>query len=95
MSIPTMREVLDCPLDDMAYAERARQKNCGESLSCGGEKLVYHCLLNTWRNSTVEVCAPKNLITGNTCFNGYITEQLLVMLRHRVVFLGKYMHWKL
>ena len=59
----TVKEVQGCPQTREAWEEAATRKNCkGIHNSCS--YFVYHCVMNTWRNETLEVCAPRRLIVG-------------------------------
>lgn len=64
-----MINVEACPTSKTAWDSAARKKNCGELAAiqnCTTDKdaFVYHCLINGYRNETLEVCAPKRLIIG-------------------------------
>lgn len=64
-SIPTVKQVKNCPTDIGTFKERSSKKNCESHLPCGGEPLVYHCV--PFDGMLVEVCAPRSLITGRCC----------------------------
>lgn len=64
----TVKQVQKCPLNEDQWREAARRKKCEEIVqNCsGGHEFVYHCLINSWGNETVEVCALRANIIG-TC----------------------------
>lgn len=49
-----------CPQTKMEWTVAAEKKNCKSFCS----SFQYHCVMNTWRNETVEVCAPGLRIVG-------------------------------
>ncbi|XP_048768400.1 uncharacterized protein LOC125674985 isoform X2 [Ostrea edulis] len=58
----TRTEVARCPTSESTWKEAARNKNCRSySHDCQG-KLKYHCVINPWQNTTLEVCAPETVI---------------------------------
>ena len=58
----TVKRVERCPQTQEAWEEEAARKNCGDiPHSCSS----FVCVMNTWRNETVEVCAPRSQIVGN------------------------------
>ena len=60
----TVQIVQGCPITQVAWEEAAARKNCGDvPNSCS--PLFYHCIMNTWQNETVEVCAPRHFVVGN------------------------------
>ena len=59
----TVKKVQGCPQTQKALEEAAVRMNCaGIPNSCSS--FVYHCVMNTWTNETLEVCAPRRLIVG-------------------------------
>ncbi|XP_062597908.1 uncharacterized protein LOC134259329 [Saccostrea cucullata] len=49
----------------MSWAERERNKDCQSvQQNCTiPEKFRYHCVVNEWRNATLELCAPvRNIV---------------------------------
>lgn len=65
-SVPTVSVVSKCPTNKTEWDEAASRKKCSHmSAKCGDKSPVYHCLLNQWRNETVEVCASTWYISGN------------------------------
>lgn len=72
-SILTMKYVTSCPTDEASWREAAKKLNCDSitqncALSLGlntqNYRFQYHCLVNSHRNATVEVCALNRLILG-------------------------------
>lgn len=62
-----------CPTDAKSWGEAAKKLNCDSvtqncALSLGlntqKHRFQYHCLMNSHRNETVEVCALNRLILG-------------------------------
>lgn len=65
-SAPTVAVVSECPTNKTEWDQAASRKKCNlMSAKCGDKTPVYHCLLNQWRNETVEVCASTWYISGN------------------------------
>lgn len=72
-SILTVRYVASCPSDEVSWKERARKMNCDSitqncattlGLNILNHRFQYHCLVNSYRNATVEVCTLNRLILG-------------------------------
>lgn len=60
-----MVKVNYCPQNDTSLKERSNNKHCSRYPKCSGQQLVYHCVVSDiW---IVEVCAPRNFITGHCC----------------------------
>lgn len=36
------------------------------SHSCNSSSFDYHCVINAWGNETIEVCAPRSVIVGES-----------------------------
>lgn len=55
-----------CPSSRSEWNRRAKQKQCTEVvLPCKKKNaLKYHCLINTWKNLTLSVCAVPTYIIG-------------------------------
>nr|XP_022296033.1 uncharacterized protein LOC111105870 [Crassostrea virginica] len=74
----TVELVQSCPQSQQAWEEAAERKSCGSIVNLC-VSLVYHCVMNTWRNLTVEVCAPSRNIVGGSCaeysFIGHIIQR--------------------
>lgn len=58
-----------CPTSKEDWGKAANKKNCSkmaEMQNCTNtESFVYHCLINGFRNETLELCAPNTIIYGN------------------------------
>eukprot|EP00105_Crassostrea_gigas_P038723 XP_019922871.1 PREDICTED: uncharacterized protein LOC105328427 [Crassostrea gigas] len=55
-----------CPRTVDEWREAGNRKNCKQiAHSC--KSFEYHCVINAWKNGTVEVCAPSQLIIGKVC----------------------------
>lgn len=72
-SIPTVRYVPSCPKDEVSWKAAAKKMNCDSitqncamslGLSTQNHQFQYHCLVNSDRNATVEVCALNRFIFG-------------------------------
>ena len=60
VSKSTVRRVKSCPLTAEEWRNAAEKKGC-ESLS---HSLIYHCVMNIWRNESVEVSDKSIRIVG-------------------------------
>lgn len=71
VSPSTVEIVDDCPKSEEKWREAAERKNCSAiAYQCDEpQRLVYHCVINTYVNHTLEVCAYSKII-----FLGYCTE---------------------
>jgi len=65
ISETTLEKVDSCPRNNVTIRERSETKNCQQYEPCKGDPLVYHCVRH--ENNLVEVCAPKEIITGHCC----------------------------
>lgn len=72
-SMLTVRYVTSCPTDEVSWNERAGKMNCESitqncamtlGLDTQNHRFQYHCLINSNRNATVEVCALSRYILG-------------------------------
>lgn len=73
ISTITEKYVDQCPTDAESWKMAAKQKNC-ESIEQECSQLIglnnqlyifqYHCLINSWVNATIEVCALNRSIFG-------------------------------
>nr|XP_022290067.1 uncharacterized protein LOC111101759 isoform X2 [Crassostrea virginica] len=52
-----------CPQTEEEWKVAAENKNCKSYCS----SFHYHCVMDTWRNETIEVCAQIRQIVGNNC----------------------------
>ncbi|XP_062577803.1 uncharacterized protein LOC134239648, partial [Saccostrea cucullata] len=67
-SMPTISYVSHCPTSQEEWTKAAERKNC-ESIAViqnctDRSKFQYHCLMNHWKNATLEVCAPIFYLQG-------------------------------
>lgn len=72
---PLTLEIVDeCPDSEEKWSEAAARKNCAaHASSCSKpDRLVYHCVINSFVNQTLEVCAYSRIIVL-----GYCTEYSL------------------
>lgn len=63
-----MEIVDDCPVSEEDWRKAATRKNCSAYASqCDKpDKFVYHCVINTFVNQTLEVCAyGKEILLGH------------------------------
>ncbi|XP_062597132.1 uncharacterized protein LOC134258595 isoform X1 [Saccostrea cucullata] len=69
-SIPTISHVSHCPLTIEKWNERASKKRCQDIPQHCSEDFSYHCVINSFRNATIEVCAkPRQIAGGCAEFN--------------------------
>lgn len=71
VSPSTVKIVDNCPDSEEKWRQAAARKNCAVYANQCDEpdRLVYHCVINTFLNETIEVCAY-----GKTIHLGYCTE---------------------
>ncbi|XP_062607101.1 uncharacterized protein LOC134268877 [Saccostrea cucullata] len=62
-SIETAVLVEFCPTTKHEWKEAASRKGCQKYCP----SFEYHCVINAWKNETVEVCAPVKNIVGKVC----------------------------
>lgn len=68
VSRSTLEIVKDCPKSEEEWKKAAVRKNCSASAGqCDQRKFVYHCVINTYVNETLEVCAYKQNILLGKC----------------------------
>lgn len=72
-SLLKVNYVRDCPTDVVSWNEAAERmdcqsikQNCSNSSGLNSQRYVfqYHCVVNGWLNSTLEVCAFNRTILG-------------------------------
>lgn len=68
-AVASVKYVPVCPTSKKELDIAAKRKNCDE-LATGQNcssivEFVYHCTINSYRNATLEVCAPKRRILGH------------------------------
>lgn len=63
ISIPTIEAASACPKNEIELLNAKGRKRCdfmANSQTCSEpNNFTYHCVLNTWMNATIEVCAPE------------------------------------
>lgn len=62
-STTTVHYVNSCPQSAEKWTEAAKRINC-QSISTNCTTFVYHCVMDHYRTTLIEVCAPKKLILG-------------------------------
>uniref|UniRef100_A0A8W8JKY7 Uncharacterized protein n=1 Tax=Magallana gigas TaxID=29159 RepID=A0A8W8JKY7_MAGGI len=69
VSRQTVEDVDDCPDSEEKWKEAAARKNCAAYASQCDEpgRLVYHCVINSFANQTLEVCAYSKIIVLRVC----------------------------
>lgn len=88
MSLPTIQTVSSCPKNEAELSRAIQRKHC-EHLAIlqrctPPENFKYHCVLNTWKNETVEVCAQvissQGLLrcTNKICFFLIVCDHVLL-----------------
>lgn len=83
-AVNSVQIVESCPTSKTEWDAAARKKNCSRMAlqqDCSTvEQFQYHCVINGYRNETLEVCAPTRIIFGHCVeFNvpgGVIQDQL-------------------
>lgn len=68
----TVQIVEDCPNSEEKWKEAAKRKNCATYANqCSEpERLEYHCVINSFINKTLEVCAyAQNIVLGKLFVN--------------------------
>ncbi|XP_052710295.1 uncharacterized protein LOC128184751 isoform X1 [Crassostrea angulata] len=68
-AVESVTTVGSCPTTKAGWDAAAHRKNCSRIAStqkCSDvDKFVYHCVINGYRNQTLEVCAPLRIIFGH------------------------------
>lgn len=68
-AVDSVTTVGSCPTTKAEWDAAARRKDCSRIAStqkCSDvDKFVYHCVINGYRNQTLEVCAPLRIIFGH------------------------------
>lgn len=68
-SAETVQVVKNCPENQREWEEAAQRKNClviQKYENCS--KVEYHCLVNAFRNETIEVCTNSKYLQGKYSF---------------------------
>lgn len=67
-AVNSVQIVESCPTSKTEWDAAARKKNCSRialQQDCSPvEQFQYHCVINGYRNETLEVCAPTRIIFG-------------------------------
>ncbi|XP_052709506.1 uncharacterized protein LOC128184182 [Crassostrea angulata] len=70
-SAMTVRYVEECPTHFRSWEIAAKKMNCesieercSDSFNTRRHQFQYHCVINAWRNATLEVCALNRTIFG-------------------------------
>ncbi|XP_078333828.1 uncharacterized protein LOC111102257 isoform X5 [Crassostrea virginica] len=66
-SLATVSVVNRCPRNEEEWTTAAERKNCG-NIKHNCVFIQYHCVMNTWRNKTIEVCAQAENIVDQECY---------------------------
>lgn len=81
-SLQTVNHVRNCPTDAVSWNKAAErmdcqsiEHNCSSGLNSQRYVFQYHCVVNGWLNSTLEVCAFNRTIFGK--FGIKITQFLM------------------
>lgn len=68
-AVDSAKSVTSCPTSKAEWDDAARRKNCSSIAStqtCSdAEHFQYHCVINEFRNESLEVCAPSRIIFGS------------------------------
>lgn len=59
-----------CPQNVKEWNLEAVKKGC-EKMSHSCSSFEYHCVINSWGNETIEVCAPRTKIIGKNTSTYY------------------------
>lgn len=69
VAVDSVTIVESCPTTKTEWDAAARIKNCSRiasSQKCSSvDQFVYHCVINGYRNVTLDVCAPSRIIFGH------------------------------
>ena len=64
-SLNTLKIVPRCPANRTEWEREAKIKNCSTIHGKNGcQKVEYHCLVNNYRNETIEICSTPRIIQG-------------------------------
>ncbi|XP_062583332.1 uncharacterized protein LOC134245085 isoform X2 [Saccostrea cucullata] len=69
----TVKYVEKCPKDEFEWLDAAMKKSCSSiPQNCSSnDTFLYHCLINSWENATLEVCARRVNIIGKCAEYNY------------------------
>ncbi|XP_078317002.1 uncharacterized protein LOC144620394 [Crassostrea virginica] len=69
LSMAAIQPIPSCPDTEQKLKEAVQKKRCDKLANvqnCTTPKdFTYHCVLNSWKTGTVEVCAPRILSQGH------------------------------
>ena len=70
VSIDTVQAVYRCPETEEEWKKAMERKNCSSYAKMCDEpyRLVYHCVINSYINQLIEVCAYTQNIVGGKIF---------------------------
>lgn len=75
-AVASVALVTSCPTSKSEWDIAAHMKNCSEIASqqnCAPvDMFSYHCVINGYRNETLEVCAPSRIIFGVSIIYNHI-----------------------
>lgn len=79
VSRSTVQVVDGCPVSEDSWREAAEKKRCDDpaKLCSEPERLVYHCVINTYVNQTLEVCAYAQHIVLGKCTSYSISGNVI------------------
>lgn len=79
ISILTVQRVENCPDSEEKWKEAAARKKCEDyAIFCSEpEKLKYHCVISSFMNETLEVCAYKQNIVLGHCTDYSVSGNLI------------------
>lgn len=68
-----VKVVASCPRSKQEWDNAASNKNCNQIATnalckTSNKPYFYHCVINGFRNATLEVCKPRKVIFGNLNF---------------------------
>lgn len=65
--ITGLEKVSSCPTTRQEWELAERKKNCGAQKIESNITLIYHCLLNHWRDTVYELCGERKVLIGHSC----------------------------
>lgn len=91
-NVLSIKAVGKCPISKEEYNVAASKKQCSQIAAkhnCSAAKRhIYHCVINSFRNETLEACAPDKIIFGNlflSIYLNYMTMLLYNFVKHSSV----------
>lgn len=64
--ITGLEKVSSCPTTRQEWELAERKKNCGGQKIESNITLIYHCLLNHWRDTVYELCGERKVLIGKS-----------------------------